>query len=582
MTITNAVPKSFLLLTQSLCVSAVLICSYPNYLWSSGELICTGDGFTHTYTNPSGLEVADCQLLNGKCDPVNASVSIINKTQTVLSITHIKPTDAGEWSCAGKRNVDSRCNLTVVKTPTCSITSKQDTNSLVQYQELSLTVDVRDYYCSTAHNISLQTGNVTTLLMKADSVPSVTDNTSSVTLNVTDSHLGKVGLVFRCDSSQWSVECAGVTKFAPKKPECDITSDKDTETLTLHGEVTLTVNVAAYYDIQGSYCSGDTNFTLQTGEVSQLLHVGDQGLSPITLNVTETHLGGVRLVFNCQVQHWNLSCNGVTRLHNKRKPLDQVATSSVLIISASVVGSLVLVVVVAIVIVFVVKRKVNRIKQRSSVQSCSPPYITVGQPTSAAYAAVEVNNSIRLPSGRGRSHKVDVIDAGGYASVADVVTNGEHTCPWPPRDESDELSAPSADRPKKEIGVIVQKIVPEDDQACVNELYASVNKLDIDYTLTRDPNAVIRGDFMNRVVRHRSSSTEGSRHQMSTYLCKADFSVTANNACSGPDNINDGQQLQCQQLRNPGSTCLTPTAEYVYGDDANVALWRLTAGQEEV
>ncbi|XP_067675081.1 uncharacterized protein [Haliotis asinina] len=357
MTITNAVPKSFLLLTQSLCVSAVLICSYPNYLWSSGELICTGAGFIHKYTNPSGLEVAECQLSNGKCDSANASASVINKTQTVLSITHIKTTDAGEWTCTSKRNVDSRCNLTVVKTPTCSITSKQDTNSLVQYQELSLTVDVRDYYCSTAHNISLQTGNVTTLLMKADSVPSVTDNTSSVTLNVTDSHLGKVGLVFRCDSSQWSVECAGVTKFVPRTPACNITSDKDTEILTLHEAVTLTVDITAYYDIRGSHCSADSNFTLQTGDVSQLLHVGDHGLSPITFNMTETHLGGVRLVFNCQVQHWNLSCGGVTRLNNKIKGIGQIATSSTIVIIAGVVGAALCLIVLAIIIFLVVKRK---------------------------------------------------------------------------------------------------------------------------------------------------------------------------------------------------------------------------------
>ncbi|XP_067676951.1 uncharacterized protein [Haliotis asinina] len=477
----TTVPKTVLLLTQSLCVSSLLICSDSNYLGFFGQLICAGESSVHVYTNPSGNTVARCALSGGSCDTRNVSASGINATHTVLNISRVETTDAGEWSCAfGIQNVD-KCILTVVNTPTCSIVSKQNTNSLVQYQNLSLTVDVRDYYCSTAHNISLQTGNVTTLLMEADSVPSVTDNTSSVTLNVTDSHLGKVGLVFRCDSSQWSIECAGVTKFAPKKPKCDITSDKDTELLTLHEEVRLTVDITAYYDIQGSYRS---NFTLQTGDVSQLLHVGDQGLSPITFNVTETHLGGIRLVFNCQVQHWNLSCGGVTRLNNKRNPLDQVATSSVLIISASVVGSLVLiVVVVAIVIVFVVKRKVNGIKPRSSVQSCSPPYITVGQPTSAAYAAVEVNNSIRPPSGPGGSHKVDVIDAGGNASVGDVVTNVEHTSPWPPKDESVELSAPSADRLKKEIGVIVQKIVPEDDQTCVNELYASVNKLE--YTTTK-------------------------------------------------------------------------------------------------
>ncbi|XP_067676925.1 uncharacterized protein [Haliotis asinina] len=413
MTANTAVHKTFLLLTQSLCVSAVLICSHSNYLGSSGQLICVGASLLHVYNNPSGISVAECNLSNGSCKTQNVSASVINSTHSVLNISRVETTDAGEWFCTTGIDGGGNCILTVVKTPTCSITSKQNTNSLVQYQDLSLTVDVRDYYCSTGHSISLQTGNVTTLLTEVDAVPSVTDKTSSVTLNVTDSHLGKVGLVFRCDSSQLSIECAGVTKFAPKKPECNITSDNDTEVLTLDEEVTLTVDVTAYYDIRGSYCSADSNFTLQTGDVSQLLHAGDQGLSPITFNVTETHLGGVRLVFNCQVQHWNLSCGGVTRLNN-------IATSSVLIISASVVGSLVLIVV--IVIVFVVKRK------------------------------------------------VDVIDAGGYASVADVVTNGEHTSPWPPRDESDELSAPSADRPKKEIGVIVQKIVPEDDQTCVNEL----------------------------------------------------------------------------------------------------------------
>ncbi|XP_046544612.1 uncharacterized protein LOC124254803 isoform X1 [Haliotis rubra] len=262
----------------------------------------------------------------------------------------------------------------VSETPTCSITSKEDTDVLVQYQDLALTVDVRDYYCSTANNVSLQTGDVTTLLMEADSVPNVSDNTSSVTLNVTDSHLGTVGLAFTCYNSQRDLSCGGVNKLAPRTPTCDITSDKDTETLTLQEEVTLTVNITAYYDIRGSYCSAESNFTLQTGDVKQILNVGDQGLQPVTFNVTKTHLGGVRLVFNCQDDHRNLSCDGVTELNNKMKARDEVATSSIPIIITAVVVSLVSIVI----IVFVVKRKVNRIKQRSSVKSCSPPCITVG------------------------------------------------------------------------------------------------------------------------------------------------------------------------------------------------------------
>ncbi|XP_067676355.1 uncharacterized protein [Haliotis asinina] len=259
--------------------------------------------------------------------------------------------------------------LNASETPTCSITSKQDTNSLVQYHYLSLTVDVRDYYCSTAHSISIQTGNVTTLLTEADSVPSVTDNSSSVTLNVTDSHLGKVGLVFRCDSNQWNIECAGVTHI--KTPACNITGDKDTEILTLHEAVTLTVDITAYYDIRSSHCSADSNFTLQTGDASQLLHVGDQGLSPITFNMTETHLGGVRLVFNCQVQHWNLSCGGVTRLNNKIKAIGQIATSSSTVIIAGVVGAALCLLVLAIIIFLVDKRKYAPLLEEVSSNLCT-------------------------------------------------------------------------------------------------------------------------------------------------------------------------------------------------------------------
>ncbi|XP_067675693.1 uncharacterized protein [Haliotis asinina] len=353
MTTNTAVPKTFLLLTQSLYVSALLTCSHSNYLGSFGQLICGGEGRAHTYTNPNGDVAAECGLKDRSCDTQDVSASVINNTLSALNISRVETTDAGEWSCTAGLHGGGKCILTVVKTPTCSITSKQDTNSLVQYQDLSLTVDVRDYYCSTAHSISLQTGNVTTLLMEADSVPSVTDNTSLVTLNVTDSFLGKVALVFRCDRSQWSIECAGVSEV--KTPACNITSDKDTEILTLHEAVTLTVDITAYYDIRGSHCSVDSNFTLQTGDVSQLLHVGDQGLSPITFNMTETHLGEVRLVFNCQVQHWNLSCGGVTRLNNT---IGQIATSSTIVIIAGVVGAALCLIVLAIIIFLVVKRKV--------------------------------------------------------------------------------------------------------------------------------------------------------------------------------------------------------------------------------
>ncbi|XP_048242971.1 uncharacterized protein LOC125375945 [Haliotis rufescens] len=260
----TVVAQTLLLLAQSLCVSTILICPNLSYLETVVQLICTGGGILHSYISPRGVEVAQCSLFGGPCDPSDAPVTVINNTQTIFNIPSVQLKDVGTWSCKPGRGAPGTCNLTAAKKPTCSIISQEDTDVLAQCQELTLTVDIQDYYCSTAFTFSLQTGNVTTLLMEADSVASVTHNTSSVTLNVTDSHLGVVRLMFSCHNSQWNLTCNGVTELIPKTPACKITSDKDTETLTLYEEVTLTVDIAAFYDIRGSYCSVDSNFTIQT------------------------------------------------------------------------------------------------------------------------------------------------------------------------------------------------------------------------------------------------------------------------------------------------------------------------------
>ncbi|XP_071094566.1 uncharacterized protein [Haliotis cracherodii] len=332
-----------------------LLCPDISYLGVSAQLTClTSEPFTnHIYAGPGNLKAPTCETSLSGCTTVKGfNASIINATHTDLRIVNVEQPHAGTWTCEdGASSESASCNLQVAKTPTCSITSQEDTDVLAQYQALTLTVDMQDYYCSKALTFSLQTGNVTTLLMEADSVASVTHNTSSVTLNVTDSHLGIVGLMFSCHNSQWNLTCDGVTEL--KTPTCSISSDKDTDKLVLYEELPLSV------DIIGYNCPVASNFTLQTGIVHQLLNVSGAGAgidrATPTFHVTKTHLGGVRLIFNCQQKHWNLTCDGITKLQTKTP--DGLVTASTPIIAAGVVGATVFLIIVVIIIVFLVKRK---------------------------------------------------------------------------------------------------------------------------------------------------------------------------------------------------------------------------------
>ncbi|XP_048242938.1 uncharacterized protein LOC125375930 [Haliotis rufescens] len=347
-----------------------LLCPDISYLGVAAQLTClSSEPFTnHIYAGPENLKAPTCEASLSGCTTVKGfNASIINATHTDLRIVNVEQPHAGTWTCEdGATRESASCNLQVAKTPTCSITSEEDTDELAQYQALTLTVVIQDYYCSAALTFSLQTGIVTTLLVEADSVASVTHNTSSVTLNVTASHLGIVGLIFSCHNYEWNLTCEGVTKLVPKTPTCNITSDKDTDTLTLYKEVTLAVDIAAFYDLRGSYCSVDSNFTLQTGDVTQFLIVAgtgaDNDLSPKTFNVTETHLGGVRLIFNCQHEHWILICEGVGELNNKTKSAaipkrEGLALAAIPIIAACVVGAIVFLFIAVIIIVFLIKSK---------------------------------------------------------------------------------------------------------------------------------------------------------------------------------------------------------------------------------
>ncbi|XP_071094563.1 uncharacterized protein [Haliotis cracherodii] len=200
------------------CSTAELTCPDLAYIEKFAVINClTSEPFTSLqYLGPGGFLGPQCSsTICIDADGYNASVT--NKTSSSLRILNVQPGHAGQWKCnILQHGPSASCTLVIAKTPNCNITSKEDTDVLSQYQALTLTVDIQDYYCSTALNFSLQTGNVTTLLTKADFVANVTHNTSSVTLNVTDSHLGIVGLVFSCHNYKWNLTCEGVTKLETK------------------------------------------------------------------------------------------------------------------------------------------------------------------------------------------------------------------------------------------------------------------------------------------------------------------------------------------------------------------------------
>ncbi|XP_048242935.1 uncharacterized protein LOC125375926 [Haliotis rufescens] len=201
---------------------------------------------TLLYSGPGNVNAPQCIAENKYCTPVKGyNASVVNATYSRLRILSIQPYHAGRWTCKIIPDGPSAsCNLVTTKTPTCNISSDNDTDALAKYQELSLTVDIRDYFCSAISNFALQTGNVTTPLPIAEHVTRIISNITAATFNVTNSHLGIVGLIYNCHNKQWDITCHGVTEL--KTPTCSITSDKDTDRLVLNEELTLSVDFHAY------------------------------------------------------------------------------------------------------------------------------------------------------------------------------------------------------------------------------------------------------------------------------------------------------------------------------------------------
>ncbi|XP_067678337.1 uncharacterized protein [Haliotis asinina] len=298
----------FLVVHLSLGV-AELQCPQVGYVGSNAKLTCIGESDTHAYSKPAGSTASTCDVGRRKCiDTGDDKGEVINATHTTLTIPKVKPSDAGEWGCTvGRSDTRSMCTMAVANVPRCNISSYNNTDVLTLHEELTLTVDIQEYYCSAQYTFSLLYGNENAQLPISESVKKTTNKTANINVNITASALGGIRLLFGCHNTQQNVSCGGF-KFTKVVPRCSITSNNTADTAGLHKNLSV--------DIQNYFCSSANSFTLLVGNVRQSLSPAEIGnkLTSVTVNTTlnikESYSGPVKLIFQCQDQQDELTCEG--------------------------------------------------------------------------------------------------------------------------------------------------------------------------------------------------------------------------------------------------------------------------------
>ncbi|XP_048258019.1 uncharacterized protein LOC124127557 [Haliotis rufescens] len=282
------------------------------------EYSIVGDRRNHTgfiWVRPN--DDRNVVICSEDCGGIGGYSATLNSTHTTLTIDSVGLSDAGTWriqdaDVADVVSVDV-CQLTAADVPHCGISSDEDTDSLEPGAQLTLTVDITGYYCSREAGFDLTTGAVTEALTTKHNVSAVSNLTLNTTFSVDITRLGDVSMDFICDRS-WTLSCDDVQKLLKSPPQCNISSDMDTNALEPGTNLTLTA------DIRNYYCSQQAGFTLTTGAVTNIL-LENQTMDNITdvvlaqpLTVTADHFGDVTVTFMCDSITRPLICAGVERL----------------------------------------------------------------------------------------------------------------------------------------------------------------------------------------------------------------------------------------------------------------------------
>ncbi|XP_067661769.1 uncharacterized protein [Haliotis asinina] len=120
------------------------------------------------------------------------------------------------------------------------------------------------------------------------------------------SHAG----IWKCGSDGDKPDSPSCQMTVAKLPTCTITGRRyDDSDFIVDEEVALKVNVTGYY------CSESVQFQLQTGNIQTGLDNSQwNATTSVIFNLTETHIGEVKLVFKCGGYRQALTCEGIQQL----------------------------------------------------------------------------------------------------------------------------------------------------------------------------------------------------------------------------------------------------------------------------
>ncbi|XP_071095275.1 uncharacterized protein [Haliotis cracherodii] len=188
-------------------------CPELSDLGSSARLYCSAlaNDTVIKYSGPGGLHAPHCDMTRGLCTRiVGYTGTVVNTTGTELVIHDVQPRRTGTWRCEDDvLGRSSNCTVNAIKIPSCNITSEIDTDTTEELYNRSVTVDLKNLFCSTAFNFTLQVGSSWHHVLTSEAVDQPTNTNTTVIL--TDTSFGDVTLVFNCTNQQRTVTCGGLT-----------------------------------------------------------------------------------------------------------------------------------------------------------------------------------------------------------------------------------------------------------------------------------------------------------------------------------------------------------------------------------